>query len=470
MALETLWRGMAGDDAFLHDVSRSVLLSATESDVETILHRQAVLRDCLENAQVVRQLYALAGEAMERKRRRYFGYLSKYPAGILSGSVELLMAFVDVLRRMRGIAERRATSFSSDGFTALFAMLRRELSEEYLTDVERQLVELRFKRGVLLSARLGKANTGTDYVLRKRAAGGGGWLDRVLGRAGRAFSIRIHERDDAGFRALSEIRDRGLNLVANAAAQSSDHIANFFEVLQLELGFYVACLNLHGKLTALSAPVVLPRPEPAGSRRLVCVGMYDICLALEMGRRVTGNDVNADGRNLIVVTGANQGGKSTFLRSVGVAQLMMQSGMFVGAESYAAELCSGIFTHYRREEDPTMRQGRLDEELARMSDIVGAIRPTAMVLFNESFAATNEREGSEIARQIVSALVDRGIKVVIVTHLYNFAHRLFADRLEEVLFLRAEREPQGTRTFKLQIGEPLATSFGRDVYEVVFGS
>jgi len=58
-----------------------------------------------------------------------------------------------------------------------------------------------------------------------------------------------------------------------------------------------------------------------------------------------------------------------------------------------------------------------------MSEIVDHLVPDSLLLFNESFAATNDREGSEIARQIVSALLEKGIKVFFVTHLYDFAHR-----------------------------------------------
>lgn len=64
-----------------------------------------------------------------------------------------------------------------------------------------------------------------------------------------------------------------------------------------------------------------------------------------------------------------------------------------------------------------MESGKLDEELSRMSGIVDHISSDSMVLFNESFAATNEREGSEIARQIVSALLEKRIKIFFVTHL-----------------------------------------------------
>ena len=107
------------------------------------------------------------------------------------------------------------------------------------------------------------------------------------------------------------------------------------------------------------------------------------------------------------MTGANQGGKTTFLRSVGLAQLMSQCGMFAPAASLSLNVVDGLFTHFKREEDGTMKSGKFDEELSRMNDIVNALTPNALILFDESFAATNEREGSEIARQIVSALLER---------------------------------------------------------------
>jgi len=91
-----------------------------------------------------------------------------------------------------------------------------------------------------------------------------------------------------------------------------------------------------------------------------------------------------------------------------------------------------------------------------------------MVLFNESFASTNEMEGAEIARQITTALLDRRIVVYFVTHLYTFAHGLLECGREDALFLRAERLDDGTRTFRLVEGAPLETSYGQDLYQEVF--
>jgi DNA mismatch repair ATPase MutS len=236
-------------------------------------------------------------------------------------------------------------------------------------------------------------------------------------------------------------------------------------MLRTELAFYLACANLHHQLGRKGVPVCFPVPAPPGARKHSCVGLRDACLALSMDQTVVGNDLDADGKNLFIITGANKGGKSTFLRGVGLAQLMMQCGMFVTAESFSADICRSLFTHYKREEDAGMKSGKFDEELGRMSNIVDALTPDSMLLFNESFAATNEREGSEIARQIVCALLETRIKIIFVTHLYEFAHRLGKENADTTLFLRAERQADGRRTFKLLLGEPLQTSFGADLYE-----
>lgn len=174
--------------------------------------------------------------------------------------------------------------------------------------------------------------------------------------------------------------------------------------------------------------------------------------------------MQGDGKSLVIITGANSGGKSTFLRSAGVAQLMMQCGLFVTAQAYQANVTRGIFTHFIREEDTGMTSGRLDDELKRMSVIAGQITPGCLILFNESFAGTNEREGSEIAGQIVRALLDAQVKVFYVTHRFGFADRFRRQHAPTTLFLRAERQPDGSRNYKLTVKDPLPTSFGEDLY------
>jgi DNA mismatch repair ATPase MutS len=148
---------------------------------------------------------------------------------------------------------------------------------------------------------------------------------------------------------------------------------------------------------------------------------------------------------------------------------MMQAGMFVTAAAFGANVRDGVFTHFKREEDATLTHGKLEEELARMSAIVEYIGSTSLLLCNESFASTNELEGSQIAWGTVHAMVENGVRVFFVTHLYDFAHSLYARHDFADLFLRAERRPDGVRTFRLAPGKPEPTSYAEDSFRRIFG-
>ena len=465
LELNMLFSAMAAGDSLLREVARCVVLISL-SDPEAIVYRQEILTDCLKNPTVARELYDVAGEALAAEKSVWGGLGRDAPRSMLSTSVQKLELLIASLRRVRQLRDEHAGAFGSSGFTRFFTMIGEELGEDYMELLDGHVKELKFKSGMLLSAQLTTGNKGRNYTLRRPRAQR--LLQRMLDRSGYTFTIP--ERDESGFRALGALEDRGVNLVANALRQSVEHVRSFFAILRAEIGFYVACLNLSERLDerhqATCLPVAIPRREIA----LSATSLYDVCLTLTTDQPVVANDIGADGKSLVVITGANQGGKSTFLRSVGLAQLMMQCGMFVGAESFRANVSDGIFTHYKREEDEAMESGKLDEELARMSAIADHLRSNSMLLCNESFAATNEREGSQIARQVIRALLDDGVRVLFVTHMYDLAHSFFSQEDRDAyLFLRAERGTGGARSFKLATGEPLPTSYGEDSYRKIFG-
>jgi hypothetical protein len=467
LELGRLLDAMAGGDKFLLAIARQGLHCGLAEPAE-ITYRQHVLADCVAQPGVVRDLYDLAVEAVDADRH-VFGFLFRdSPDTILTRSRQVMALYLTSLHRLADLRARHAADFASEGFTQFFAMLARELSSDYFAEMESRLAEVELRRGTLMSAKLGRGAKGTGYVLRRHPPIRG-WRDRLPGRNREAFSFTVPDRDEAGARALSELTSRAVNQTANSLAQSADHIKGFFRLLGAELGFYLGCLNLRDRLLARGLPVCYPVPAPARSDRLDVRGLYDASLALTLSGPVTGNDVSADGTQLIMVTGANQGGKSTFLRSVGQAQLMLQAGMFAPAQELSGSTCSGLFTHYKREEDATMEHGKLDEELDRMSVIMDLIRPGGLLLCNESFASTNEREGSQLAREIIRALTEAGIRIVFVTHLYDLAESIHARGDNRVLFLRAERAPDGRRTYRLPEGAPLPTSYGEDLYLETFG-
>lgn len=463
LELSTLLEAMALGDDFLKDVSMRVLLASLD-DPGAIAYRQRVLADCVGEPEVIRELYSVAVAALPDKRG-FWWRSSQHPSSILSGAIAQLEAGIVRLKDLRKIADDHAAKFRSPGLTTLFATLQRELDDDYFETIGYHLKQLRFRDGELISAELDRDNSGINFVLRSPAAGTKPtWTARLGIGSKSSYSFNVPPRDEAGAQALSDLTSRGINLVANAVAQSADHILSYFTMLRAELGFYVSCLNLGDQLVAKGQPIEFPEPSPWRPLRLSTTELRDVCLALCTDDTLVGNDVDADGKSLLIITGANSGGKSTFLRSVGLAQLMMQCGMFVTAQAYRASVCGGLFTHFIREEDDTITRGRLDQELSRMSAITDQISPHSLILFNESFAATNEREGSEIGRQIVRALLEVDVKVCFVTHQFDFAESFHSLHSESTLFLRAERELEGRRSYKLVEAEPLPTSFGQDLY------
>ena len=470
LELETLFAAMASGDQLIHDVAKVALLSSVEITLDEIVYRQHVMTDALHRPAVLRDIYNLAGEAIAREKKAYFGLFRDSPETLLNRSIEVMTMFVEALRRLRRIAEQAEPDFRSEGFRTLFAMLRRELSEDYFNEVSAHLKQLKFPDFVFVSARLGAGNKGIGYTLRqlpRTVASGLCGSFRARSAATRSTSIPA-TRPAARRSPLFAIAGSRSPL-ARSGNRSTISSASFICCEQRSPSTSGASIFTSGFRVSASTTVV---PILAGleERRFACRGLYDVCLAISMNKAVVGNDVEGNGKELVVITGANQGGKSTFLRSVGLAQMMMQSGLFVGAEAFGANIVRGVFTHYKREEDTSMTSGKFDEELSRMNALADRLHPHALVLFNESFASTNEREGSEIARQIVTALLDSGLKVVFVTHLYPFAHAMEEINLKSALFLRAERRADGSRTFKLVEAKPLETSFGEDLYRKIFGA
>lgn len=465
LGIDDVVAAMAGGDAFLRDVARDVLLRPL-TDLAAIGWRQEVLHDALTHPDAVRELYRIATDATGAESRVRGWWISSEPSSVLGRSVALMRALLEPLRALRRWAATHGPALESAGLRGLAEEVRRTLPEEWFGQVESHLGRLS-NPDVVMTAHLGPTGRGAGYVLTALEPARRSWL----GRQPRSdeTTVAVPPTDTAGGQALTELRERGLRPVATAFAQSSDQVLATFAQLRRESAFLAGCVALAGHLRDLGLPTAIPEPRPAG-RELTAHGLYDVGLAVRSGSAVVGNDLEADGRAAVVVTGANQGGKSTLLRAVGLAQVMAQAGMFVGAADLRVSVVGRVHTHFRREEDDRLRSGKLREELVRMGAIVDRSAPGHLVLSNESFASTNEREGSRIAHQIVEGLIEGGVRVAMVTHLTEFSRALTQEGRNDVLFLRADRAPDGSRTFRVVPGDPLPTSFGMDLWDRVFGS
>lgn len=468
LALDTLFDAMAGGDDFLRVVARVGLLQSLD-DAREITWRQQALDDCDSHRLIIETLYKLALATVENERRQMHFWSHDTSGGNLSEGVETLQRCLAGLHALREIADDQARgSFHSPAFLQFFAALRSQLDDGYLALIAAQLKELHFQHGMMAGARVGSGGKSVGWVLHQTpAAPHGGWR-HWFGHEPQAFAFEIAPRDEAGSVALNEVRNRALEVAAAAVAQAAGQVMAFFGQLRIELGFYRGALRLKDALRARGMPVCRPDALAPATHGHEARGLYDPCLCLAKDSAVTGNDLAAPGVDLVFVTGANQGGKSTFLRSLGTAQLLLQAGLFVPAERFCANLCSGLFTHYKREEDAGMASGKFDEELVRMDAIVEHMAPGALMLFNESFAATNEREGAAIAAEIIEALIDKQVMVVFVTHFYELPRHFGAQAHGRVLFLGAERGADGSRTHRIVPGRPSRTAHGQDLYARIF--
>ncbi len=459
--LKMLARGIAdGDEAIYETVLEQMFAPLREP--ELLRYRQEALRDVLAHPEETMGLYEVCLEA-DRMRAGTAKWLDNYDlSATYSGAVDYLLSFSVLLRRLRGLGEEFTPLFRHAGFLSLFRSLREELSDEYLESIRRELEGQKLMDGVLFSAGLNRSLETVGYVMHRRERS---IRDlRIFG--GQVYELGKEANDDKDAADLTARQERAINQVTNALAQAAEYLASFFERLRRELSFYVGGLKLTQQMEALGMPWCFPVLTGAETHSRRWEELYDVSLVYRNKAAVVGNSLSAEDKRLYIVTGANQGGKTTFLRSFGQAQLMAQCGLPVGARAYTAPLRGAIFPHFRQEEDRYLKRGKLDRELEWMSRIIDRVRPGDIVLFNEAFASTDEREGSELGREVTEALLECGVEVVSVSHLHRFAASFRGKT--EVQFLRAERLESGRRTFRLLPGEPEETAYGEDVYRRIF--
>ncbi|UQN28751.1 MutS-related protein [Brachybacterium kimchii] len=460
--LERLLAAMSDGDRLTRDAARQVLLHP-RSDPAVIEHRQRALSDCLHHRERVEELFTLCQDALAVRRDILWLPLRGHPSSELSSNVRRLGALADHLEGLHTLCAGIEDEFSSPAFRDLAARLAPQTCPSALDDLRALLRELALPDGLLVTAGA-RADGTVDPVLPRRT---GLTHPRLLTRLPMGHpreTFVLPERDQAGGEALAALRDRALGELARLTTDAVEEITGFFADLRRELAFYRGAVRLVDTLRGLGAPVCWP--DPGTPDTTAALGLYDPCLALQRREAPVGNDLELHGAGLLVVTGANEGGKSTLLRALGLAQLMMQAGMAVAAEQFAARPVGRVLTHFAREEDAQLVHGKLDEELERMHRIVEAIAPADLLLCNESFASTDEAEGSELLLEVTRALVDGGVQIRTVTHLFDFADSLAQDEDVGAAFLRAPRDGG----YRLAEGPPLRTSFGVDLYDRTFGT
>ncbi len=216
-----------------------------------------------------------------------------------------------------------------------------------------------------------------------------------------------------------------------------------------EVQFYRAYAALVLRLEATGTRFCYPEVSATSKQVHVQQGT-DIALALTLaryGKPAVGNDLSLDGEErILVVTGPNQGGKTTFARMFGQLHYLAALGLPVPAERARLFLPDRVFTHFEREERLADLQGKLNEELLRVRDILAAATPSSVIVMNESFSSTALADSLFIGARVLGQIEDLGALAVYVTFVDELAS-LSAATVSMVADVPPEDPEQ--RTYKL---------------------
>lgn len=191
-----------------------------------------------------------------------------------------------------------------------------------------------------------------------------------------------------------------------------------------ELRFYLAWLGLIRPLQDAGLPFCYPEVS-ATDTALEARDLFDLALALRrdpVGEGIVTNDLQLSAaEQLLVITGPNQGGKTTFARAIGQLHHLAAIGVPVPGSHARLGLGNAVHTLFARAEDPSDLTGRLEAELTRARQILDALRPGDVVIMNESFASTTADDSLALDRALVGEITGRGAVCVVVTFLTELA-------------------------------------------------
>lgn len=485
-------------DTYLADTMKKVMMVPLCSE-EEILYRQSVLKDCFSRESFLCDLYDLTTNMLAQwdklGRRDKSRTGNQSPAAVLITQIHVLKLFVKSLGQIRRLLEEYHERLESQGFLSLYEGLCEEFSEETEEFLNKILTDISFYTDISEQERINRPTSENPRILMECGIGDGLkladiQLEDVVCRVKRfhnpnSIVTRIQDyvnsfipdsfsmkKSSALWEQSAMLEYQVVNHIVSCCSSFMNSFNRFFDQLHFQLGFYRGAVNMRRHLHRFHIDYCFPCPAAQDTLRFQ--ELKELVMCMEQRIDAVGNTCSIDRKMLLVVTGANQGGKSTFLRSIAIAQVMMQCGLIVAAHSFESGIFPQLFTHFTRREDSSMNSGRLDEELKRMSQIIEHLGDRSLVFLNESFASTTEKEGSVIAYDIIKALSEANVKMLTVTHLLSFAQKLFdetqADEDSKVEFLCAERLKDGRRTYKMIQHAPELTSFGLDLYaEIVEG-
>jgi DNA mismatch repair protein MutS2 len=231
-------------------------------------------------------------------------------------------------------------------------------------------------------------------------------------------------------------------------------VEDFVRFVQLfgDIEFYLGALGFRDMAQAAGHETCLPELVPHDAPRAL-VALFNPLL-IAHGAKAVPCDVMMD-RNAatVLITGPNSGGKTRLLQSLGLTQVLAQSGVFVPAKSGRVALAPGLVVSLVQETKADQAEGRLGMELVRIRELFERLPPGAMVILDELCSGTNPSEGEEIFELVLRMLTRLTPQAFITTHFLAFAARIEREqKIHNVRFLQVELAEDHTPTYQFTRG------------------
>lgn len=214
-----------------------------------------------------------------------------------------------------------------------------------------------------------------------------------------------------------------------------------------EVLFYTAYLQLISPLKEKGLPFCLPKVNSTSKEEEV-VGGFDIALACREGTEgIVLNDYSLrDGERMVVVTGPNQGGKTTFARMFGQIHYLASLGLPVPGIKARLSLPDRIFTHFEKEETIHDLRGKLEDDLIRIHEMLSEASSASLFVVNEIFSSTTFQDALFLSRKIMEEILEMDAMGVWVTFIDELSS--MSEKVVSMVATVSPHDP-AIRTFKI---------------------
>ncbi len=393
-------------------------------DVDAIMYRQEVMRDLedrrladkvdafAKNMRVMRQHLTQAEKLYHKhqKERWFLDAVEIYCEAVQGLAREL----ADPAVKSRGIMafrEYAAGYVTSEGFSSLLGQTRKlqaDLSSvRYCTLVSGPRVRVRkyeseidYSEDVLQTFEKFKQGAVKDYLVAFRSGNDMNHVEsQVLDCVARLYPEIFQDLDEYCIR---------------NAGYLDETIAAF----DREVQFYLSYLDFIAVLRHAGLPFCYPAVSDT-SKEIFSVEGFDLALARKLAvesASVVCNDFFLKGKErIIIVSGPNQGGKTTFSRAFGQMHHLAALGCAVQGREAQLFLVDRMFTHFEKEEDVRNLRGKLEDDLVRIHRILGEATSDSIIIMNEIFNSTTLKDAIFLGKKVMERAISRDLICVCVT-------------------------------------------------------